>query len=401
MSNYLIKLFPVGKFFFGGDMTFPVGMKESKKKWDSLKEEEKEQIKYNTRYSSYIIKSEMFPQQTSLLGMLRFFLLRNEDSVFDLKDNKIINSSEADKLIGKSSFVAGVDGKYGCIRELSPCFLMKGDQIITRMPMDHSIEEVSMDNQDNQKRFYNSREINLSTVIIKGGEKLIEFNAKDGDVSAKYGYFSVAENRNIILNENEIFIEDQRIGINRDIVTGHTEDNALFKQVNYRLADDFCFAFYAKVDKDITAYFVKDDRPISQVVSLGADNSQFVIQIEKKDADNKDLPEVPFLSTEVKLNDGCQKVVLTSPAFLDESTVETSCFHIATTIPFRHMVTTTEVRKYHRLSGEIKHSEKIELFQTGSVFYFKSENDATTFAKNLKDRADYYLIGYNHCQIAD
>lgn len=400
MSNYLIKLFPVGKFFFGGDMTFPVGMKESRKKWDSLKEEEKEQIKYNTRYSSYIIKSEKFPQQTSLLGMLRFFLLRNDNNVFDLKVNKIINSSEAEKLIGKSSFVAGVDGEYGCIRELSPCFLMKGDQIITRMPMDHSIEEVSMDNQDNQKRFYNSREINLSTVIIKGGEKLIEFNAKDGDVSAKYGYFNVAENKNIILDENEVFIEDQRIGINRDIVTGHTEDNALFKQVNYYLADGFCFAFYAQIDKDMTSYFRKDSQTISQVVSLGADSSQFVIKVDKVDNEDKELPVVSLPVTSVKLNDGGKKAVLTSPAFIEESTVKKSCFQITSTIPFKHMVTDITYKSYHRLSG-IKHSKKVELFQTGSVFYFKSEKDANDFADKLKARGDYYQIGYNHCQVTD
>ena len=64
MSNYLITLTPTGRFFFGGDMTFKVGRKDKNE--------------FNEQFSSYIIKSAMFPQQTSLLGMLRFLILSND-----------------------------------------------------------------------------------------------------------------------------------------------------------------------------------------------------------------------------------------------------------------------------------------------------------------------------------
>ena len=64
-NKYKIELTPVDKFFFGGDMTFQVGNAKSD---------------FNERFSSYIIKSSYYPQQTSLLGMLRFLILRNAGS---------------------------------------------------------------------------------------------------------------------------------------------------------------------------------------------------------------------------------------------------------------------------------------------------------------------------------
>ena len=62
MSKYIVSLTPLGKYFFGGDMTFKVSDKND----------------YNERYSSYVIQSGQFPQQTSLLGMMRFLLLSNK-----------------------------------------------------------------------------------------------------------------------------------------------------------------------------------------------------------------------------------------------------------------------------------------------------------------------------------
>ena len=399
MSNYLIKLTPVGKFFFGGDMTFSVGTKDLPKEWYKRPSEERkrieDQVRFNTRYASYIIKSEKFPQQTSLLGMLRFLLLQNSD-LFDGVKIKDGTSEQVKALIGKKSFMAGEKGEFGCIKKLSPCFLMKEDQIITRLPLDYGLKEVSLNRHDNHHQYYNSKVVDLSTIKIEDDGKTKDFTAKDGDVSEKYGYGCV------VMEEKDIFIEDLRIGINRNIETGHTEDNALFKQVNYRLADDFCFALYAQIDEKLPyssgtcfASYTK------KMVSLGADNSQFVIEIiPLENKDSEELPVVSLPRTKVKLDAGRKKVVLTSPAFVDDSTVERSYYHIATTIPFKHMETNTGLSSYHRLSG-IQHSKKVELFQTGSVFYFKSEKDASDFAGILKNRADYYQIGYNHCQVTD
>ena len=67
-KTYLVTLKPIDKFFFGGDMTF------------AIPEGNKERKEANRSFSSYIIRSMPFPQQTSLLGMLRFLLLRKRSS---------------------------------------------------------------------------------------------------------------------------------------------------------------------------------------------------------------------------------------------------------------------------------------------------------------------------------
>lgn len=412
MSNYLIKLIPTGKFFFGGDMTFSVGAKERPKNWNSKPEEEKERIRQqiddNTRYSSYIIKSEKFPQQTSLLGMLRFLLLRNDSSLFD--GYKIIG--EVKDLIGEKSFTSngGNRNNYGKIQDLSPCFLMNGDNIITRLPMDYGLETIDL--SAGNLLSYNNNPINLSKIVSgkKDNGDEIKYSAKDG-LSIRYGYVSKKENGEDIVtiyDDSEIFIEDQRIGISRNIATGKTEDNALYKQVSYRLADDFCFAFYAKINID-------DIKPFNnQVVLLGADSSQFVIQIKEEEIRDISLPE-----TNVSVKGSFCKVVLTSPTLIDKETAKIADFAITETIPFKcmqTMQTSTETTKktdnYDRVKGGIAYSERYELYQTGSVFYFSTSDRFESFQKHFIDKenkenpragkdADFHQIGYNHFQVID
>ena len=111
-KTYLITLTPMGKFFFGGDMTFTVNGKD-------------------TDFTSYIIRSNKFPQQTSLLGMLRFLILRNDRNVFDSSSQSIIDTTKAKDLIGDRSFeITGSKGSFGVIKNISPCFVQakNGDQ---------------------------------------------------------------------------------------------------------------------------------------------------------------------------------------------------------------------------------------------------------------------------------
>ena len=111
MSNYLITLTPVDKFFFGGDMTFNVHGDAD----------------HNEKFGTYIIRSAMFPQQTSLLGMLRFLLLRSDKSLFDGQSIIPGTSAKVTDLIGPSSFTVKAGGKndscFGKILKLHRCFV--------------------------------------------------------------------------------------------------------------------------------------------------------------------------------------------------------------------------------------------------------------------------------------
>lgn len=81
---------------------------------------------YNERYSSYVIQSGQFPQQTSLLGMMRFLLLSNSSEAFDTINLKIISTEKAREIIGAQGFVITKDyasNNFEKIKNISPCFL--------------------------------------------------------------------------------------------------------------------------------------------------------------------------------------------------------------------------------------------------------------------------------------
>ena len=181
--------------------------------------------------------------------------------------------------------------------------------------------------------------------------------------------------------ESEIFKEDIRNGINRDIHTGKTDDNALFKQISYRLNEGYRFAFYAEVDLEKLVDYE------GQIVSVGADNSQFIIGISPCDNDN--------------IEKGIGNVVtLLSPACLTADDMKSVRFAITETIPFRCMKTKTDtVKSYNKRNQAYGYSDKLSLYDRGSVFYFKTDPEASAFADALKNHADFYQIGYNHFQI--
>ena len=199
-KKYLVTLKPVDKFFFGGDMTFKVEKPSKTKEEDRSSDE---------RFSSYIIKSNTFPQQTSLLGMLRFLLLSNSDY---FADGKIINTDGASALIGSKSFeVSDESGTFGCIDELGACFLLNrstgGDVYYSFLPY---ASEYQMAEHDSPIQGY----VNGKKLTIP---KLEGYTAKDG-----YSERVIGSDKKV-LPLSDIFVEDRRIGIARNIENGKTK----------------------------------------------------------------------------------------------------------------------------------------------------------------------------------
>lgn len=344
-KTYLITLTPTGKFFFGGDMTFSVNGEE-------------------TEFTSYIIRSNKFPQQTSLLGMLRFLILRNDLEIFDAVAQTIRNDKRkaASELIGPHSFKkSGEEGDFGRIKKLYPCFLQKDGMNVTLMPKDYRHEVVFCGSIG----CLNGKKVSVPTEIK-------DFDPKDGLDTL----YHIGEKD---FGEKDIFEEDVCNGINRDIKTGKTEDNALFKQISYRLKDGFRFAFYAEVDMD------NFEEYSGQLVTVGGDSSQFVIGIEEKAIQECEKP-----------GNG-SKVVLTSPAYIpDLSEVK---YAITDTIPFKCMSTETKtVTSYNKRNQMYGYSEKLMLYTAGSVFYVDSEK-LKSFRERLENQKDFRQIGYNHYQV--
>lgn len=345
MSKYLITLTPAGKFFFGGDMTFSV-------EGDG---------KHNEDFSSYIIESNKFPQQTSLLGMLRFLILRNDGIAFDDATQKIKDKGRAKELIGGESFSvkeSHTENSFGKIGSLSFCFLRKDGSNYFQLPLDNGMQVTF----GNQKGYLNGIEVSIPDIPDYDSKKGTEHRYSDGVTT---------------FEEDDIFEKDQRIGINRDIKNGKTEDDALFKQISYRLKENFCFAFTAEVDTDLTAYN-------KQIVSMGGDSSQFIFHAEKTECE----PKLPL----------SDKIVLSSPAYLTQDEYSKACFAITETVAFRFLETSVNTESYNVLNKNITRSNKYNLYATGSVFYFNDDAKKDDFKEALEGKKEFRQIGYNQYQ---
>lgn len=357
MSKYQITLTPVDKFFFGGDMTFQVGTDET----DA----------HNSQFKSYIIQSSMFPQQTSLLGMLRFLILRNNGDSF--KDGHIVNTKTAETIIGPHSFI--VNGSehqptiFGLIQGLSHVYVLKTvDGNKTRLEFAPLFG--ALDLNGSSKGIYNQKEICIPIRLEK------EYVAKDGLP------YTLTDGVHPVKFE-DIFIKDRRIGIDRNIDTGKVDDAALFKQISYRFnnkAAQYQFAFEAKIadELDLTAYN-------GQLVTVGADNSQFIIGISKNHVSEDTIKPIN------------NAVYLLSPTFLPRKDAQTAKFAITRLMPFRFLqsVIMGDAKSYHILSGELTRSKRYELYAPGSVFYFENEEQKKAFVERIDAQKDFKQIGYN------
>lgn len=363
MSKYLITLTPTGKFFFGGDMMFETGSE------------------YDKTYSSYIIHSSTMPQQTSLLGMLRFLILSNDNEVFDRNANHIRKGQKAaaDALIGPCSFqVDAVNHQFGKIEKIGPCFIYdKADnKAYFRYGKDESL---AIDDEPKTEAVFNGHEMQIPDLRLKSdntkrytGKETLDavYIAQDGiDTKQEFG-------------KDGLFIEDSRIGIDKDY-EGKTKKSAFYKQVSYRLKEGFCFAFVAYLDikpEDAEKYN-------KQMVNIGGDSSCFVLNVTPLD---ETLKEENVYYPKGKP----EKVMLLSDAYIPVMPEGVS-FAITSVRPFRflHTENLEDASKYNVKYRQFRSPKRYDLYQAGSVFYV---DDKKEFEAALEVKSEFRQIGYNY-----
>ncbi len=371
MNKYLITLTPTGKFFFGGDMTF------------ETKTTDPEAKKYDENYSSYIIHSATMPQQTSLLGMLRFLILSNDATAFSTAENRIINKEKANKLIGAKSFlVDDREASFGKIDQIGPCFLYDTENTVAYFRYGKDSYLCASTHTDTTiEASFNNFPISIPLFQVK--ERLEAkkpsplFTGKD-DFGAQY----ISENGDTAYPEIDgdkgMFIEDTRIGIDKDY-KGRPNKSAFYKQISYRLKKNFAFAFTAQLnitDEEMARYN-------KQVVTLGADSSCFVLQIEQIDDNKEYRPQ--------NIEKG--KVLLLSDAYLPKLP-ECVTFTITNIKPFRflHIENSEKSSDYNVKYKSSRSAKRYDLYQAGSVFYV---TDKEAFQKALQEKQEFTKIGYN------
>ena len=373
---YLIQLQPLGNFFFGGERTFGD---------DNLQ---------------YFVRSRYFPQQTTLLGMLRYKILEWKNLLEDRRTGARL-SSDAIQWIGPSSF-NGLSTNFGIIKALSALFLMLDGEAAWPIPMDYNL-------------MYSEKGAGRHSVLIKGDShdflpQLEGFDPKEGisegllNHSGKY------------LGLESIFKKVDQVGIQKTtFLSDRTEEKkAFYKQTFIRLKNTkSAFAFILWLDKQHSTSF---QAHISKfpMVSLGGERSMFRMQM-KQIENVREYLTIPISHKLGKQESNYTRIILLSDAFVSASIFQNCQFAITQAATFRHIHTNVRATKYYNelykhkgssTSGidkssninekKLYKSRAYNLLKAGSVFYAKSADQLKAIKKILNKSTAFQMIGYNN-----
>ncbi|MCG8573651.1 MAG: type III-B CRISPR module-associated protein Cmr3 [Flavobacteriales bacterium] len=369
-KKYLVKLTPHDKFFFGGERTF--GQSNS---------------------SNYLVRSNDFPQQTAILGLIRYQLLR-ESNLFDKTENKILKSEKdnVSTLIGGASFDVNKAFEFGAIQSLSPLFILREQEgkPAYYFPANN---EYQLNEKTEEREFLE--------IEKKGGTSDKVYTLSK--YQAKYGlhpFYIQKENYDDFLKRDDIFVEHKQTGIRKNY-DGKTENEAYyiqyFKKFKNSLKTQFSFAFILELDEHINPEKLNQPK-----VVLGGEQQTFKMECFENPPDLDEI--IPDYQPSQQLN----KVVLVSDAFVNEK-VEIANkydFAITDTVDFRFLKTTVETtenyadmdREGNENSKKVTKSEKFSLYRKGSVFYANDTTQIEAVFKN-KEFSNFKNLGYNEIKV--
>ena len=341
MNKYLITLKPVENYFFGGETTF--GGKNGKNE------------------TNYFARSNPFPQQTSLLGLLRHLLLISNDAIpiYSYKN-------KANKLIGEKSFdinVRAKEQKFGVIRQISPLYILdKLNKKVFRITLPY----------ENFAIEFHTGEIVLNKLMNQIPIVL--------GYDPKSHYQSVfKDNTGNILQFDEVFTEIKpKIGIDKE--RDDDDKEKLYKQITYTLKDNFAFAYFAHIDETYQNDNNNQQTKLNSFgqINFGGERKLFNYQIIKSDKQE-------FIA-EPDFNKGKEKIVLTSDTLVDESILDEVRLMLNQTQDFRTV-------KLPASNGKFEVSKKLNLLKKGTVIF---ADDLQKIEELINQAKNYKNIGFNH-----
>ncbi|MGB5976169.1 MAG: type III-B CRISPR module-associated Cmr3 family protein [Cyclobacteriaceae bacterium] len=367
--NHLITLKPVEDYYFGGEKTF--GQQAEDEKDPDSPGRARMAGKRETSYFAY---SNEYPQQTALLGVLRFILLAQNDA---LPLSVPSNRKKANALIGQRSFDPEKNGQsFGAIKSLSP-MMLQGNGRFYRFGNAHESLPLSMKKEGQfvgaignvsqglpVLSGFDPKEDYPRTVIALGGEEeAIPFTA--------------------------IFKDRFQVGIEKKTGTDDRSE-AFYEQQTYTLKGDFAFAFLAKVDTHTEGdehVHLKDG-----TVTFGGEQKQFRLQVQPfdpKKENHRALADLLQPQSVPELADKLYRVHLLSDALVSKEVYDYCRFAIAGTEDFRTVTHNFNKRMAH------ESSHKYNLLQRGSMLYVEG-SELKDVIKELNDPEDLRNIGFNH-----
>lgn len=348
MQTFYITLEPLEPYFFGTEKMSEAGNR-----------------------NNYYQKSAFYPQQTAILGMLRFLL----GSKAGFNEN----------IIGESSFDAAITEKadFKQILSISPVFVVRNEEKFFDTPFDYDFKVSFRPNQ--LINFNNSQK--KSMPVVDG------YDPKDG-----INYQLISKNRKPIplsydakKNDEGVFWARAKDG-NEKARDGKAKDNGYYRFEYVRMNNAY-FGFFASFDD--AANLQKGQ---VEYVFLGGQQSSFKLTfvevVDDTDAWKVYLDEIPATDY--------SKIVLLSDTYLEPSFVQKADFSITELVSFRNLKTSlSRTKNWSGLSRnrqdntQPQFSAKLNLLKKGSVLYFLDSTVCQEVEQKIISYENFQQIGYN------
>ncbi len=377
-KTYLIKLYPLETYYFGSHITF--GSHPKKR--------------------HYFVRSLLFPQQSTLFGMLRYLLLK-ANGLMD--DNGIVTDQVKEiQLIGSNSFDHNSkNANFGCIEKISPVFVHGPDGNYIMQSREFGLNKVTDKFNGITKEIIEP--LSFSSAAGK---------ARIGGIKDKIPYLKGLDEKTIwpelLLNLSTgqirpaIFDSSSGINANRGVFVSHEQigidrekkvDKGFYKQQSYSMMPDYCFAFFATLNCE------PDNKLANGEIFLPIGGETSFFRAEWEQVVDKGFEETVANPAERlfnKHNSLARKIVLLSDTLIERDSYDDSILLAsAETIPFGYI---QKIEKGGFQRGSIRYKKSafsFELLRRGSVLFVKSEDKKRVIDKIIGDNA-FHQIGYNH-----
>src|SRR3989304_4318230 len=261
--------------------------------------------------ADYYLRGSFIPQKTALLCLIRHQVLIQNSLI---KNNKIVDDSEATIWIGAKRFEYDKKNDFGKILLISPCHLVYDDGI-----------------QKKYLPYYQS--------YINGIKKLGDhYFLPNYDPKEHYPTNWKEIKNNTSLNESDCYEEVERVGVDKNY-SGKTENDSFFKQIWLKMKKGYSFGFYLTITDDV----VLNDAD----VTFGKESSPFLMKVYNIPAESIQNANEP------------NAIVLISDAFVSQNFLTYSNFTVCDTVPFRNIINPTS--GIHNYYGVHKSSVRLQL----------------------------------------
>lgn len=323
---------------------------------------------------TYFAESDQIPTQTTIFGMVRYYMLKCANLLGFDEQNKV----KREQLIGEKSF--SYDDKnqdFGKLKKITSLQIVSqdGKKVYIKRPYNLMRDE---------KGFVIKKE-KYKTYELVNSEEQYHYNDFKGKFNSGGGdYLELnLDSKNIKTVQEDLFAKTIKPHVNKveRLKKGKKSDGAFFKVEMYQLKPEFAFQFFLEVDDDV-------DLGNEDVVFLGSYKSAFTIRLEEIDNDkNVSLDFTANIKEILEKN-----LSVTSPFYYALSDVcltdmNAYKFSVNSKRQVRNLITAADAKCFN------KPEDLRLLYGRGSVFY--ASNDKFAMHENAKQIGLNQLIEIN------